>query len=74
MGFDFSWTTALVKGLRTAGIGAVTVAVASFFGAFDQLVEWQAFGAPEFIGLIAIIGVEAARNFVKQWLKSLEAE
>lgn len=68
---DFSWLKGLRKAAVAAGVVALGSAVASFFGAFDEVVEWEAVGAPQFIVPLAIMGVEFARNFIKQWLKSL---
>ena len=69
---DFSWLKGLKKAATTAAIAALGVAVGNFFGAFDEVVEWQKIGAPELFVPLLIMGFEFARNFIKQWLKSLE--
>ena len=69
---DFSFLKGLKKAAWAAGVVALGSAVASFFGAFDEVVEWQNIGIPQVIIPLAIMGVEFARNFIKQWLKSLE--
>lgn len=68
---DFSWLKGLKKSAITAGIAALGALVASFFGAFDEAAEWQKVGAPELLIPLFIMGIDFARNFVKQWLKSL---
>ncbi len=68
---NYSFLTGLKKSAITAAVVAAGVALSSFFGAFDEVSEWTAFGAPQLVALAAIAGVEAARNFVKQLLKSL---
>jgi hypothetical protein len=71
MDMDFSWLKGLQKAAWVAGVVALGSLVASFFGSFDEVVEWEAVGAPQFVVPLAIMGVEFARNFIKQWLKSL---
>jgi len=68
---DYSFLKGLKKAAQTAAVVAVTGGVASFFGAFDSVAEWTAFGTPQLVALAAVAGVEALRNFVKQFLKSI---
>ena len=68
---EYSFLTGLKKAAITAGVTALGIGTASFFGAFDSVTEWTSLGVPQFAALAAVAGVEALRNFIKQALKSI---
>lgn len=66
---QFSWKVALWKSTKTAIVAAIGVLVAA--GGFDALTELVTTNAPVWAAPLLLGAITLARNFYKQWEKSI---